>query len=227
MRLFFVLCVLFESLCLGKFYSQCGQDEFVYRNFFKGKKNGTFVDIGAHNGITISNTYFFEKCMNWNGICVEPNSDVFTKLQKNRKCTLVNGCITNWTGPGVYLKITGPSEMLSGLVNKFDQRFLDRIYQAVSKDGSTIEEVEVKCFEFNDVMDQNELTHIHFLSIDTEGGELDILSNIDFNRLTIDVITVENAFKDPRFTTFLALKGFNFVKQLKWDSVFVNKKFRN
>ena len=42
------------------YYSQSKQD-FIIDYFFEGKKGGTFVDISAHNGITMSNSYFFEK----------------------------------------------------------------------------------------------------------------------------------------------------------------------
>ena len=44
-----------------EFYSQYGQDKFLFENFFKEKNNGFYLDIGAHDGITLSNTYFFEK----------------------------------------------------------------------------------------------------------------------------------------------------------------------
>lgn len=43
------------------FYSQYNQDEFLEKNVFKGFKNGCFIDVGAHNGISINNTLYFEK----------------------------------------------------------------------------------------------------------------------------------------------------------------------
>jgi hypothetical protein len=49
----------------GAYYSQVGQDRFIHENYFKELKGGVFVDIGAHNGISYSNTYFFEKELNW------------------------------------------------------------------------------------------------------------------------------------------------------------------
>ena len=52
------------------FHSQDHQDEFLEENIFYGYKNGTFVDIGAHDGISINNTLYFEKNHNWTGINV-------------------------------------------------------------------------------------------------------------------------------------------------------------
>ena len=46
-----------------KFYSQSGQDRFLLENFFRGKRGGVFVDVGAYDGETYSNTLFFEKTM--------------------------------------------------------------------------------------------------------------------------------------------------------------------
>ena len=54
------------------FYSQCGQDRFLNDNIFKGFKNGTFVDVGAHDGRTFNNTLFFEQLHGWSGINIEP-----------------------------------------------------------------------------------------------------------------------------------------------------------
>lgn len=54
-----------------KYKSQYSQDKFLNENFFKNKKNGVFIDIGAHDGITMSNSFFYEKQLGWDGLCVE------------------------------------------------------------------------------------------------------------------------------------------------------------
>ena len=56
-----------------QYYSQFKQDQFLNEVLFNNKKNGFFIDIGAHDGVTISNTLFFEKQNDWKGICIEPN----------------------------------------------------------------------------------------------------------------------------------------------------------
>ena len=64
------------------YYSQCKQDQYINESFFKGKDSGVFVDIGAHNGISLSNSYFFEKELGWNGVCIEPMPEVYSELKK-------------------------------------------------------------------------------------------------------------------------------------------------
>ncbi len=77
----------------GKYFSQYNQDKFLKEVVFSNKKEGFFIDIGAHNGILFSNSLFFEKFNDWSGICVEPNPSVFTKLILNRKSINLNVCI--------------------------------------------------------------------------------------------------------------------------------------
>jgi hypothetical protein len=48
-------------------YSQYGQDTFVYENFFKNKNDGFFVDIGAYDGVSLSNTLSLEE-LGWSGL---------------------------------------------------------------------------------------------------------------------------------------------------------------
>lgn len=72
-----------------KYFSQSGQDVYL-DNLFKQQENGVFLDIGAYDGIKLSNTYFFEKYRNWTGVCVEANNEVFQELKKNRKSKLLN-----------------------------------------------------------------------------------------------------------------------------------------
>ena len=97
-----------------KSYSQYYQDFFI-DFLFKKKRGGVFLDIGANDGITFSNTYHFEKFRNWTGLCIEPHPDVFEKLKSVRSCHLENCCIAGRETTVVFRKITG-ADMLSGIV---------------------------------------------------------------------------------------------------------------
>lgn len=101
------------------YYSQIGQDKYVNEKIFRGVEKGFFVDIGAHDGITFNNSYFFEKYKNWNGICVEPLPEVYELLIKNRKCVCIEGAVSTEDGYQEFLRVKGitRTEMLSGLIN--------------------------------------------------------------------------------------------------------------
>src|SRR4051812_7676853 len=108
------------------YQSQCKQDKFVNEVIFNNKRNGVFVDIGANDGITFSNSYFFEKQLGWTGLCVEPLESTFQKLKAVRSCKLVNGCAASFNGEETFFAVDGYGEMLSGLKSKYDSRHLSR-----------------------------------------------------------------------------------------------------
>ena len=65
-----------------------------------------------------------------------------------------------------------------------------------------------------------QLVGIDYLSIDTEGGELNILQSIDFDKVTIYIIDVENNYNDPNFKLFLESKGYRLVAHLEFDEIY-------
>jgi hypothetical protein len=79
------------------YYSQLGQDSFVDELLNK-KENGFFIEIGANDGKSHSNTLFFEEKRNWLGICVEPLLDKFQELNEFRKSINLNICISDFDG---------------------------------------------------------------------------------------------------------------------------------
>lgn len=203
-----------------KFYSQHKQDEFVYNKFFKNKKDGVFLEIGAYDGVALSNTYFFEKELGWKGICVEPQQKQYDLLVKNRKCICVNGCIADFTGKGLFLEIDGYATMLSGLVNKYDTKHMERINHEISTMGGSKKEVEVDCYMLSDLLNQNLIKKVDFCSIDVEGAELDILKTIDFKNFDFDTLSIENNTGTSEIRNFMKQKGYEVVKVLGCDEIY-------
>jgi len=208
-----------------KFHGQYEQDKYLNK-LFKGKTNGTFVDIGAHDGQTFSNSYFFEKEKNWKGVCVEPIPEVFAKLDNVRNCIKVNGCISNKVGTETFLRVKGAvvdTEMLSGLVEDYDKRHLERINREIKEYGGSKEEIEVKCYDINQVLKDNNIKKVDFFTIDTEGNELKILQTINFNEFDFDIFLVENNYQTDEMNQFMTLNGFKRVKKIGHDEVYRKK----
>jgi len=225
--IFLSCAIVFTNLACAKYYSQIGQDKFVYEHFFKQKKNGVFVDIGAHDGISYSNTYFFEKNLGWTGICVEPIPEIFTRLKQNRNCTCIQACVAEKTKQDKFLYVREQNmdtEMLSGLLSNFNPDHVQRIERESSKKNQII--FNVTCYSFNELLEKYGITHINFLSLDTEGSEFEILNALDFSKYTIDVITVEENHHYDNFMKLLTSKGYHLEKVLQWDLVFVNNNFK-
>ena len=201
-----------------KYHSQFTQDKFIYENYFKDKVDGYFVDIGAHDGITFSNSKFFEE-LGWEGICIEPNPKIFESLKSNRTNRCVMKAISDRVGKSQFLQIIDGPDILSGLVDDFTQNALKRINNEMNSipEGYKYDYIEVECDIFDNILDQ---TKIDFLSLDTEGNELKILQSIDFNKFDINTITVENNDYDLKFVNFLTPKGYKFITRLGCDEIY-------
>ena len=63
-------------------------DKFINEIIFRNKKDGFFVEIGALDGVIFSNSYIFEKYLNWSGVCIEPDSRWKDSIIQNRKCNI-------------------------------------------------------------------------------------------------------------------------------------------
>lgn len=194
-----------------KFYSDGGQDKWLYDNIFKDKKGGVFVEIGAYDGLTQSNTLFFERHLGWKGICIEPIPEAFQKLQKNRKCTCIEGAIYDKSHEALFLHVKGTGEMLSGVLATFDPRQLQRIFTDMSKLGIDTEILIVKCFALTSLLLNNNYKHVDYLSIDCEGGEMEVLKSIDYDAVDISVISVERNFYDISYVDFMKSKGYELI----------------
>lgn len=206
-----------------QFHSQCGQDKYLFETFFKDKQDGTYLDIGAHDGITISNSLFFSN-IGWKGICVEPNKDVFQKLIVNRPNSI---CLNVCVGKNEmvnYRKITGYAEMLSGIVSEYDQRHEDRIKREISMFGGdyTMEQIESKTID--SILDENNFKKIDFCSIDVEGGEFNILSNSDFSKFDIDIFIIENNYGENKVRELMESNGYSYIQNVDSDQVFKKNK---
>jgi len=202
------------------YFSQYKQDEYIHKNFFREKHNGFFVEVGAHDGIGDSNTYFFEKFFGWNGLCIEPLPKAFEHLDKNRNCTCINACIASFDGVGKFLKILGYSEKLSGLLNFYDPKHLERINQEISQYKQSSEVIELPCFKLESILDQYNVKKINYLSLDTEGNELSILQTINFKKFDIDIISVENPYQNSEIKKLLEKNGYKFMAKLKCDDIY-------
>jgi FkbM family methyltransferase len=191
----------------------------MFMKIFSRVSAMVFVYIGAHDGITLSNTYFFEQFMGWTGICVEPIPEVYSHLKNNRKCLCIQGCVFDASGDVPFLKISGWAEMLSGIIDNYDPRHVERIQQEIALNGGHSEVIRVQCYDLNQLLLENHIQHVDYLSIDTEGGELKILQSIDFDFFDIDVIEVENNYHGP-FEQFLEGKGYKKICELGPDEIY-------
>jgi hypothetical protein len=94
------------------FFSQAGQDQFIFESFFRGKRNGVFVDIGTYEPEK-SNSLFFERFLGWRGLRMAPPVESLSALLEQHSLPHVDFCSIDAQGAELG--------MLSGLdLNRFD-----------------------------------------------------------------------------------------------------------
>lgn len=203
--------------------SQYCQDEFIDKYILSQKQGGVFIDIGAHDGIDLSNTYFFEKNRKFTGICIEPNPAVYKKLTQNRNCVCVNAAIANIDGKLNYLQISGYAEMLSGIIDFYDPRHLERIELDLKNHGGSKEIIPIDCYRLDSLISKNNFTAIDYCSIDVEGAEFNIIKSIDFSKVDIYCFTIENNYQDKLIVEYMKEKGYTHIGHLTGDDIFIKK----
>jgi FkbM family methyltransferase len=217
--------------------SQNGQCRYILENLFRNpdgsiKNDGYFVDIGAHDGVESSATYAFEKT-GWKGMCIEPLPAQYEKLRQSRSATCVNATVSDLNKPIVdFLEVTGKGciEMLSGISEKLTTGHVGRIDWANEKPeyAGTKKTIQIPNYRFNDLVTE---THINFLSIDTEGCDLEILNSIDYNKYKIDVICFEEngcAYEHKRSTVNTNadfVEKYTLIGRIVQDFILVEKNY--
>jgi FkbM family methyltransferase len=206
------------------FYSQDKQDSFLEQNVFMGFKNGIFIDVGAHDGVSFNNTLFFEKNHDWTGVNIEPIKLVFDNLVINRpNCININYAVCNENGETDFLQNTGYTEMISGIKNTFDSRHLNRLQYENIKHGSKTEIIKVKTKKIDDICNENNIFKVNYLSIDVEGAEFEVIKSINFDNIFIDVIGFENNYKNSsiQIVTYLQNKGYIHIDKYNGIDIFM------
>lgn len=194
--------------------SQIGQDKYVLDNVFANKKKGYFIELGGADGVIHSNTYYMEKELDWNGICIEPNPKYHEDLKKNRNCHKEFCPVYSSSGKEVEFSVVNCGE-LSGISNHMG-RIGD--YKVTNK-------IMLKTKTLTEILDKyNAPRYIDYLSLDVEGAELEVLKGLDFNKYTIGYICLEHNFRPYRnkIKNFLKNKKYIFSRWNRFDDEFMH-----
>ncbi|MFT0861688.1 FkbM family methyltransferase [Ancylobacter sp. G4_0304] len=166
--------------------SQLGQDLWVLERTGY-KRGGFFVEFGATDGVKLSNSYLLETEYGWNGICAEPNPELFRQLQQNRSCITSPACIGGVTGQEVEFIL---ADAFGGIAEYAQDDPHAERREAFRQDGRVMHVTTVSLDDF--LVQHNAPREIDFMSIDTEGSEYEILSHFPFDRWRIRLMTIEH-----------------------------------
>lgn len=202
-------------------YSQNNEEKIILDYFNTSQKfelgtRGTFLDCGANDGITLSNTRALVE-LGWRGVLVEPSPKAYAQLKENCK-----------NFPGVYtypyaLGITNDKVKMwdSGThLNKDDHGLLSTLSESDYdkwKAFTKYEVIEVDCFRWKTFLNRLTIKVFDFISIDIEGMDYAVLEQIDLRNTSC--VCVEWNGKDK--AKFVALMvGFNLIHENNENLIF-------
>ena len=199
-----------EALGGVTYPSEIGQDKWVIVKMFPTVKNGYFLDVGSGDGIIGSNTKALEDA-GWSGICVDP----FPTHMEGRRCTMVRQVVSDSSGKVVQFH---SHEGLSGIADT-----LGKWKDEASKGPVT----EFTTTTLGAVLDDAHApAFIHFLSLDIEGGELNALKGLPFDRYQFGAMAIEHNDEEPKRTDilkFLEARGYRRDHSYKQDDFYTRR----
>ncbi len=168
---------------LQNYYAQFGEDKILNEIF--NKKIGTCVEVGGFDGVTGSNSYFFEK-LGWRCIVVEPMPDFCEKIRSVRTCEVMEIAASEKAGEVEFYVAEGVETLST--IQKDDNHFA-RI-KSLSDKG--IRKIIVKTARLDDILLDCGITSFDFLTIDVEGHELSVLAGLSFSKISPRIVIIED-----------------------------------
>lgn len=175
------------------------------------KRNGYFVEFGATDGVLGSNTYLLEKSFFWEGILVEPAKVFHETLVSNRKAKIDFRCVFSESNLQLLFR-----ERRRGSLSTLD--FYEKGWYKSHKLANSY---FVETVSLQDLLEQlGAPHHIDFLSIDTEGSELDILQTFDFSKYSFGFISCEHNGSTNRELVYNLLTSHGYTRILEKVSAY-------
>ncbi len=161
---------------------------------------GFFIEAGANDGYTQSNTYYLEKRRGWRGVLVEGVPDLYNKCLSKRPSSIVHGCALvaeAEEGETVTMHYANLMSVVEGAMKTKDaqKKHIEAGLKVQYLDSSY--EVEVPARTMESILDEvQDLPQIDFLSLDVEGYELEVLKGVNLSKYSPAYILVEARFFD-------------------------------
>lgn len=186
-----------------QFFSQHHQDAYLYLHHFAAlRRRGVYWDVAANEPIQISNTFFFDRCLGWHGVCVEANPRYLGPLIAERGCVVLPTCVSA-TREQVAFRLSGAVGGVASTV------------KTAAKAGDVT--VTMTCVTGEDVAARTGVRDVDMLSLDVEGHELLVLQGLGLgDGLRVKVIVAE---VQPQTAAgkFLLSKGYIVHEVIKKD----------
>lgn len=196
---------------LGMGHSQIGQDLFVLRSL-GWKREGWFVEFGATDGVTLSNTWLLEQHFGWTGVLAEPGRCWHKALHASgRKAAIDTDCL--WSRSGEELIFHEAGYAPTSTLAPYKQEGVH--------DRAGLASYPVRTVSLADLLERHGAPReIDYLSVDIEGSEYEVLRDFPFDRWRFRVITCEHNWGPDRAAMQALLASHGYVLQFPDQTLF-------
>lgn len=186
-------------------------------NGTRGPQRGTYVEMGALDGVKFSNTLFFERQLGWSGLLIEP-SRLFKSLEKNRGTHnyFANDvvCEDNATVGWYEETLSNTWSAVSGIDS------LAKVRAPVKQSRPKLS--QRVCKPLQRLLAAADIRHIDFFSLDVQGAELSVLKTMDWS-IPVEILLVEldgsDRQKDMEVRQMLRAHGLHFYQRMGFQTV--------
>jgi FkbM family methyltransferase len=205
------------------YYGQRETDRYI-EDYFKDQKDGNCIEVGVSDGIKGSNTLLFEK-RGWKTLCIDPVPEHVEQAKRIREQVIECAC-SHYNGFDYFTSYNiGENNIRSSLSSLATDPRLIESHKDIINDT---DQFMVTVKRLTNVLDDvNWPKEIDFVSVDTEGTELDVLKGMDFNKYRVKLLVVENNFEDADVKDYLNDLGFIFDQRFFVNDFYVNKEYND
>lgn len=160
---------------------------------------GFFIEAGGNNGVSQSNTLYFEKYQRWTGILIEPIPDLAAECIRNRPLCIVENCALvpfDFSEPEIEMHYCNLMSLVKGAMKSPEK---DSAHVKLGCEVQRLEtyDLRVPARTLTSILDQHSISRpIDLLSLDVEGFELSALKGLDFNRYRPQFMLIEARFRE-------------------------------
>jgi FkbM family methyltransferase len=165
------------------------REDIILSGFFNGFEKGFYVDVGANHPDTLSiSKYFYDR--GWSGINIEPNTKLY-KLLKQQRLRDINLNIGASDKPGKLTLREYPEGDGLSTFSKETQEQYQKSGSIYKKNTINYEDHTVEVKPLSQIFEENDVKTVHFMNIDVEGFEYNVIQGNDWNKYRPLVLCIE------------------------------------